>query len=104
MNCSWNYRSLNQWKRISIDFVRFGCILPFATASAIELSVCNGVGGCLCPIYSKMTLMYTASLTMMNKSANSASVADEMTCFIMWAMLRTDPLFCGMVELLDRKK
>ena len=40
----------------------------------------------------------------MYNSANSAYVADEMKCFIMWAMLRTAPLFRGMVELLDRGK
>ena len=74
------------------------------TASAIELSVCSGVGGCLCPISSKMILMYTASLAMIHKAANSASVAADMTCFIMWDMLRTSPLFCGMVESLDNKK
>ena len=85
-------------------FVRFGYILPLTTASAIELSVCSGVGGCLCPISSKIIMMYTASLDMVYKAANSASVADGITCFIMWDMLSTDPLFCGMVELLDRGK
>ena len=87
-----------------MTFVRFGCILPLTTASAIELYVCSGMGGCLCPTYSKMILMYTASLAMIYKAANSASVANEITCFIMWAMFRTAPLFCGMVELLDKKK
>ena len=95
---------LNQQKRISIAFFLFGCILPLTTASAIELSVCSGVGGCLCPIYSKIILMYTASLAMMYKAANSASVAYDITCFIIWAMFRTALLFCGMVELLDKKK
>ena len=72
--------------------------------SSIELSVCNGVGGCLCPISSKMIMVYTASLAMMYKAANSASFYDYITCLIMWAMLRTAPLFCGMVESLDRWK
>ena len=61
-------------------------------------------GGCLCPISSKLILMYTTSLAMMYKAAKYASVADDMKCFIMWAMLRTALLFCGMVEFLDRKK
>ena len=104
MNCSWHSQSLNQWKRISIAFVRFGCILTFTTASSIELSVCNGVGGCLCPISSKMVLMYTASLSIMYNATNYDSVADDMTCFIMCNMLRNDLLFCGMVEPLDREK
>ena len=78
-------------------FLRFGCILPFITASAVELSICIGMGGCLCPISSEMIMIYTASLDMMYKAANYASVANDITCFIMWDMLRTDPLFCDMV-------
>ena len=58
----------------------------------------------MCPIYSKMILMYTASLAMIYKSTNSAYVADDMTVFIIWGMLRTAPLFCGIVESLDGKK
>ena len=84
-------------------FVRFGFILPLTTASAIELSVCSGVGGCLCPIYSKMILIYTASLAIMYKAANYSSVANDIACSIMWAILRTAPLFCGVVESLDKK-
>ena len=104
MNCSCHSLSINQWKRIQMSFVRFGCILPLMTASAIGLSVCIGVGGCLCPISSKMILMYTAYRAMMYNYANSASVANDITCFIIWAMLRTAPLFCGMLEFLYKKK
>ena len=89
---------------MSMDLVRFGCTLPLTTASAIEFSVFSGVGGCLCPIYSKMIMMYTASRVIMYNEANSDSVADYITCFIMWDMLSTAPLFCGMVESLDKKK
>ena len=49
-------------------------------------------------------MMYTASLEMIYKSANSDYVADDITYFIIWAMLRTAPFFCGMVEFLDRGK
>ena len=96
--------SLNQWKRISMAFVCFGCILPLMTASAIELSVCSGVGGCLCPISSKMILMYSASLAIRYKATNYASVADDITYFIMWTMLRTATLFFSMMKSLDKKK
>ena len=89
---------------MSIDFVHFGCILPLVTASAIELSVCSGVSGCLCPISSSMILMQTASRAITYKPANSAYVADDITCLMMCAMLRTAPLFCGMVLSLERKK
>ena len=88
----------------SIAFVRFGVILPLITASAIELSVCSGVGGCLCPISSRTICIYTASLDMMYSAADSASVADVITCLMMCAMLSTVPLFCGIVALFDKKK
>ena len=71
---------------MSITFVSFVCILPLHTASVIALSVCNGVGGCLCPISSSIILMYIASRTMMYSAASSDSVADVMTCLIMWEM------------------
>ena len=87
-----------------ITFVHFGFIMPLYTASAIVLSVCNGVGGCLCHISSNTIMMYTASCDMMYSAASSASVADVMTCLIMWAMLRTAPFFCGIVASLDKKK
>ena len=89
---------------MSIVFVCFGCILPLNTASSIVLSVCNGVGGCLCPIFSSTIPIYTESCAMMYSAAISASVADVMTCLIMWSMLRIAPLFCGIVASLDKKK
>ena len=77
---------------MSMAFVRFGVILPLTTPSAIELSVCNGVGGCGCPISSRMILMYTASRAIMYNAASSASVADVMTCLILCAMFNMAPL------------
>ena len=41
---------------------------------------------------------------MMSNVANSASVADVMTCLMMCAMFSTAPLLAGIVALLDRKK
>ena len=75
--------------------VCFGWTFLLITSSTIALSVCIGVGGCLCPISSTMMWMYTASLAMMYSAAVSASVADDMTCLIMCAMLRMTPLFVG---------
>ena len=89
---------------MSIDSVRFGCILPLHTASSIAVSIYNGVGGCLCPISSSTILMHTTSRAMMYSAASSASVADVMTCLIMWVMLRIAPLFCGIVASLDKNK
>ena len=89
---------------MSIALVRFGVILPLTILSAIALSVCSGVCGCLCPISSRMILMYTASRAMMYMPASSASVADVMTCLMICAMLRTAPLFAGIAASLERKK
>ena len=82
----------------------FCVIFPLVTSSAIELSVCSGVVGCGCPISSRMILMYTASRVMMYNTASSASVADDITCLIMCAMLSRDPLLEGIPPPFDRKK
>ncbi len=89
---------------MSMALVCLGCTLPFMTASAIGLSVCIGMGGCLCPNSSSMILMYTASRAIMYSPASSASVADDMTFLMMCAMFSTAPLFGGMAVSFDRKK
>ena len=89
---------------MSIAFVRFGCILTLTTPSAIELSVCKGVGGCGCPISSRMILMYAASRAIMYRAASSASVAKVITCLMMCAMLSSAPLFVGTSPQFERKK
>ncbi len=91
------------WKQFILPVLIFG-LDRLITASAIELLVCSSVGGCLCPISSRMILMYTASLAIMYSLANSTSVAEDITCLSMWAMFSTAPLFGGIGVLLDRKK
>ena len=58
----------------------------------------------MCPISSKIILIYMASRAMMYSATSLDSVADVMTCLIMWAMLIIAPLFCGIVASLDKKK
>ena len=89
---------------MSIAMVCLGCILPLHTASAVALSVCSGVAGCLWPISVKTILIYTASCAMMYNATNSASVADVMPCLMMCAMLIMVPLLAGIVASLERKK
>ena len=48
--------------------------------------------------------MNTASHAIIYSAASSASVADVMVCLIMWAVLIITPLFCGIVDFLDKKK
>ena len=88
---------------MSIGFF-FGCIFLLHTVYSITLSVFNGVGGCLCPLSSYTTIMYTALRVMMYSADRSTSVDDVMTCLIMWEMLRIAPLFCGIVVSLDKNK
>ena len=80
---------------MSIAFERLGVFFALISASAIALSVCMGVAGCLCPISSNIILIYTASLAIIYSAASSASVADVITCLMMWAMLRMAPLLGG---------
>ncbi len=89
---------------MSMALVCLGCTLPFMTASAIALSVCIGVGGCLCPNSSSMILMYTALRTIMYSPTSSTLVANDMTFLMMCAMFSTAPFFGGMVVSFDRKK
>jgi hypothetical protein len=82
---------------MSMALVCLGCILPFIMASAIVLSVCCGVGGCLCPNSSSMILMYTALRAIMYSPISSASVSVDITLLMMCAMLSTAPSFGGKV-------
>ncbi len=70
----------------------------------MELSVCMGVAGGLCPISSNFILIYTASLAIIYSAASLASVADVITCLMMWVMLRMAPLLGGILALVDMKK
>ena len=80
---------------MSIAFDRLGVIFALMTASDMALSVCMGVAGCLCPISSNIIHIYTTSLAIICSASSSASVADVMTCLMMWAMLRMAPLLGG---------
>ena len=41
---------------MSMDFFLLVCTFPLQNALAVELSVCSGVGGCLCPSSSSIIL------------------------------------------------
>ena len=49
--------------------------------AAVELSDCTGVGGCGWPMSSEVCLRGTASLQFTNTLPNSASEAEDTTCF-----------------------
>ena len=87
-----------------IDLSRLLAMLLVKNPRAVVLSVCIGVGGCLCPIVSNAWRVGIASLLLMKRVPNSASAAEDLTAFIICKMLRTDSLFGGTVELSDMKK
>ena len=89
---------------MSIAFDRLGVIFALMTTSDMALSVCMGMAGCLCPISSNIIHIYTTSLAIIYSAASSASVADVITCLMMWAMLRMAPLLGGISALVDMKK
>ena len=84
--------------------VRFGWILLLMTPSDVELSVCIGIFGCLCPNSLRIICMYTASLEAIYREPSSASAADVMTFFMICLMVSMAPLFGENVVLLDKKK
>ena len=88
---------------MSIDF-NFFIMLLFTTPSAVVLSVCNGVGGCLCPKYSSVFCAGMASRQLMKRVWISASASEDMTALMIWEIVRIEPFLLGMGSLLDMKK
>ena len=71
---------------MSIDLRRFLAMLLVTTLCDVVLSVCTGVGGCLWPISSRAWRAGTASWQFMKRAASSASAAEDMTAFMIWAI------------------
>jgi hypothetical protein len=88
---------------MSIAF-NFFMTLLFTTPSAVVLSVCMGVGGCLCPKYSSVCQAGMASLQLMSRAPISASAADEMINLMICKIVRSAPLLLGIALLFDMKK
>ena len=74
------------------------------TPCGVVVSVCTCVGGCLWPIYSRAWQAGTASRQLMKRAASLTSAAEDMTAFMIWAMVMTAPLFGGVSVSLDMKK
>ena len=80
---------------MSIALVRLGWMLLSTTPTAVLLSICIGVLGCLCPSSYSVILAGTASRALINIAFNSASAADDITALMIWAVLSTAPLLGG---------
>ena len=64
---------------MSIALDRFCCIVELVMPSVVELSICNGVGGCACPIYSSVMRRGTTALQLMKVAPHSAYDAMDIT-------------------------
>ena len=79
-------------------------MLLFTTPRAVVFSVCMGVGGCLCPIYSRKIRAGIASRQLMKSAQSSAYAAEDMTTLIICDMVMTVPLLGGVAEKSVMKK
>ena len=79
-------------------------MLLVTTPYAVVLSVCIGVGGCMCPISSRDWYAEMASLQLMNSATSSASVADDMNALMILTIDNTSTLLGGNTVLFDIKK
>ena len=91
-------RQQSQCSFMSIDLSRFLAMLLVSIPSAVVLSVCIGVGGCLLPIVPNAWRAGIDSMQLMERDPNSASAAEDMTASMIFEMARTDTLFGGTAE------
>ena len=87
-----------------MDFSRLLAIFLLTTPKAVVLSVCIGVGGCLCHMISSACCAGIASLQFMKRAPSLASTAEDITALKIWETVRMAPLFDGMASLLDMIK
>ncbi len=84
---------------MSIAFNAFGIILLVSRSFAVLLSVCIGVGGWGWLSSSSMWHIETAVFALIKRAPSSTYAADAMTARIICKILRTAPLFVGMLSL-----
>ena len=82
---------------MSMAFSAFGRILLVSSACAVELSVCMGVRVWGWPNSSSVVCTETAVFALMN-APSSASAAGDTTDLIICDMMRTAPLFIGILS------
>ena len=78
-----------------MEFSSLLTMLLVTTPCAVVLSVCIGVSGCVCLIYSSDWCYGMASLQLMKSSPSSVSDADDMTALMILAIVNTAPLLGG---------
>ena len=89
---------------MSIALLLFCLIVLFAKLFAVQLSVLIFVGGCGNPISINVCLSGIACLAFMNSPAISASAADDIMNFIIFARTNIDPFMYYVIRLLSFKE
>ena len=87
---------------MSTLFVYLGVILLVTATTDVALSTCAGVGCCGQPISIIVWLNPTHLRALINKEANSASAADDITNLIICAIVSTAPLKVGIETFYER--
>ena len=88
---------------MSFELVAFGWIFFVTDPNAVVLSVWIGVDGCLWPISSTVFHAGIACCELIYSAPISASAAEVITFFMMFAMFNTDPLFAWFAAFSDMK-
>ena len=76
-----------------MDLSRLLAIFLLTTPKAVVLSVCIGVGGCLCPMILSKCRAGIASLQFIKRAPSSASAEEDITALMIWETVRMEPLF-----------
>ena len=80
---------------MSVDFVLLGMMVASDTPKAVELSHWMGDLGCGHTISVIDWRSGTMALAQMKRPASSASAAEDMTFLMIFATVRTGPLYVG---------
>ena len=89
---------------MSIAFIAHSMILLVTTPYTVKLSVWTGAGGWGCPILVRVFHSCITSLLLMKRAPSSASMAKDITCLSICAILWTMPLFGIKAVKVDMKK
>ena len=88
---------------MSMDFSRLLEMLLVTMPCAVVLSVCIDVGDCVCPISSSYWRDGMDSLQLMKSSPSSASSDEDITAFMILAIVKTVPFLGRKTVLFDMK-
>jgi hypothetical protein len=102
---------VSQWYLMSMALDLFCLIFSFKIPNAVELSIINGVDGCVCPNSVRVTLIGAPLWAFWKQAPTSDYAADSTTFFMTEAAFSNDPLSlsacpicCGRVTLISKMR